>query len=284
MKISILFLLVATLSSNKTYAGDGTTGSSCDDGDGSCGGPWSDVDCAAGYVCVNPAETPPAPPQPGTCQPSAACTITCGDSGTFNECDEEGGCSQGQQCGQDVGGNWQCITPPLGSCGNVLPDGSPCTYDYQCAGGSCTVQQNGGGICGGQGCIPYGNVCVSGGTPVPGGCCGGVNCTQYTDGNSYCGDPFAIFDEPITPNEYDGSIVDYESFLQNMYRLMLPIAIGLLGIPTVAIASYTIMTSQGDPMKVKRGIEELTAAISGLLFLLLALSILRIILKNFLGQ
>lgn len=283
-KILIMILLVLAVSTNKIYAGEGTTGSSCNDGNGSCGGPWPDVDCAAGYVCINPDEPPPAPPQPGTCQPSAACAITCGAPETYNQCGAIGGCADGQQCGQPVSGTWQCITPPLGSCGNVLPDGSPCTYDYQCAGGSCTVQQGGGGICGGEGCIPYGNVCLDGGTPVPGGCCGGANCTAYTDGNSYCGDPFAIFDEPVTPAEYDGAIIDYESFLQNIYRLMLPIAIGLIGIPIVAVAGYAIMTSQGDPMRVKSGKEELTAAIAGIIFLLLALSILRIILRNFLGQ
>lgn len=216
----------------------------------------------------------------------------CGDPGTFNQCGSDGDCAENaplnsgtpqEKCIQ-TGITWNCAIPSVGACDNLLADGEECQFDFQCFSDNCSVQQGGGGICGGESCIPYGNVCNSGGTPVPGGCCGGVNCTQYTDGNSYCGDPFAIFDEPITPNEYEGSIVDYESFLQSMYRLMLPIAIGLIGIPIVAIAGYSIMTSQGDPMRVKSGKEELTAAIAGILFLLLALSILRIILKNFLGQ
>lgn len=277
----VLVLVIGYFQTNTfVYAGDGTTGDSCNDPNGTCGGPWPDVDCAASYLCNNP----PPDTAPGTCQPSATCDIECGTAGTYNARNENGGCNPGQQCRQISSGNWQCASPNVGECGNCSADGESCTHNYQCCGGACTVQQSGGGVCGGQSCIPYGNVCSANGTPVPGGCCGGVNCTQYTDGNSYCGDPFAIFDEPVVPSEYSGPIVDYQSFLFNVYRLMLPISVGLIGIPIVVMAGYAIMTSQGDPMRVKSGKEELTAAIAGILFLLLALSILRIILKSFLGQ
>jgi hypothetical protein len=86
------------------------------------------------------------------------------------------------------------------------------------------------------------------------------------------------------PDAYDGPIVDIESFLSNAYRFFLPVAIGLIGVPTMLSGLYKIMTSQGDPSKLKEGKEMITASIVGILFLLFSLSILRFILANFFGQ
>jgi hypothetical protein len=86
-----------------------------------------------------------------------------------------------------------------------------------------------------------------------------------------------------TPPTYTGPIVDFERFLRAGYTLLLPIAIGIFGIPLIAINGYKIMTSQGDPAAVKDGKEGLTSAIIGIIFVLLAMSILRIILGSFLN-
>lgn len=70
-------------------------------------------------------------------------------------------------------------------------------------------------------------------------------------------------------------------FLEFLYKLLLPLAIGVLGIPLVIINGYKIMTSQGDPAKTKEGKEGLTAAVIGIIFLASSLVILNIILNSY---
>jgi len=64
----------------------------------------------------------------------------------------------------------------------------------------------------------------------------------------------------------------------NINGLMIPITI-ILGIFLIVLKGYKIMTSQGDPQKLEEGKEGLTSAIIGLIFVLLAVSILRVIIK-----
>lgn len=87
--------------------------------------------------------------------------------------------------------------------------------------------------------------------------------------------------ETVPP--YAGPIVDIGSLLSNSYKIILPIAIAIFATPSIILGGYKIMVSQGDPARVKDGKESLTSGIEGLVFLLGALTILRIILVNFIG-
>jgi len=60
------------------------------------------------------------------------------------------------------------------------------------------------------------------------------------------------------------------------FKIAFPAAT-VLGFIFIISAGYTIMTSEGDPRRVNEGKEKLTAAIMGLLFVLLTIGILRIV-------
>ena len=79
------------------------------------------------------------------------------------------------------------------------------------------------------------------------------------------------------------AILTYEDLLEGIADILLPVAIGVIGIPLVIINSYKVMVSQGDPQKTRDGKEGLTAAIVGLMFLLFSMTILKLILGSFFG-
>ncbi len=60
--------------------------------------------------------------------------------------------------------------------------------------------------------------------------------------------------------------------------IMLPIVI-IVGMFIIVLAGYKILTSQGNPQELQTGKENLTSAIIGLIFVLMAVSILRVIIK-----
>ena len=60
--------------------------------------------------------------------------------------------------------------------------------------------------------------------------------------------------------------------------IMLPISI-IVGMFIIVLSGYKILTSQGDPTSLQTGKENLTSAIIGLIFVLLSVSILRVIIK-----
>lgn len=72
-----------------------------------------------------------------------------------------------------------------------------------------------------------------------------------------------------------------EQLFQYAYNIILPVAI-VIGLFLIVINGYGLMTSQGDPRKVQTSKEGLTSAIIGLLFVLLATAILRVLLKSLL--
>ena len=241
------------------YAGTGTSGDPCDDNDRSCGGPWNDVDCAEGFSCQHYSVPPPDQP-PGRCLADSGCTIGCGDGGTEYECGARGGCDPGKQCVPVFSGVYGCDDPLPCECGDTSP---------QCTSGAD--------------CLTKGGTCKDASGFIMGCCAGEGPCADWDgDGISQCGGP----NETLTgaASAYDGPIVDLESLLSNAYRFAYPIAIAFFGVPAVIISGYKIMTSQGDPAKIKDGREGLTAAVFGMIFLLGALSILAFILRNFLGQ
>jgi hypothetical protein len=70
---------------------------------------------------------------------------------------------------------------------------------------------------------------------------------------------------------------DLGKFSSSFFKIAFPIAV-ILGFINIISAGYMLMTSEGDPRRVNEGKEKLTAAIMGLLYVLLTIGILRIIL------
>lgn len=70
-------------------------------------------------------------------------------------------------------------------------------------------------------------------------------------------------------------------FIANAFGVLLSIA-GAVAITIIILSGYRIMTSQGDPEKIKGARESLTSAIIGLLFMIFSVAILKIIGVNIL--
>ena len=68
-----------------------------------------------------------------------------------------------------------------------------------------------------------------------------------------------------------------------VYNLLYPIAI-LYGVFEIIIAGYGIMKSEGEPRALADAKAHLTDSIIGVLFVMLAAVILKVIMKSFLGQ
>ena len=73
-----------------------------------------------------------------------------------------------------------------------------------------------------------------------------------------------------------------EKFVQNVLRILLGLAGGILLI-LIIINGYKIMTSQGDPEKLKDAKEGIIAAIAGILLIIFSLSILQLITTDIIG-
>lgn len=68
-----------------------------------------------------------------------------------------------------------------------------------------------------------------------------------------------------------------------IYNILFPIAI-IYGVFEIIVAGYRIMTSEGEPRKLDDAKAHLTDSLVGVLFVVLAVVILRIIIKSFLAQ
>jgi hypothetical protein len=67
-----------------------------------------------------------------------------------------------------------------------------------------------------------------------------------------------------------------------IYNLLYPIVI-IYGILEIVIAGYRIMISEGEPKALSEAKEHLTSSIIGIIFVILAVVILKIIINMFLG-
>lgn len=74
----------------------------------------------------------------------------------------------------------------------------------------------------------------------------------------------------------------FAGILGAVYGLLFPIGIGV-GVVFIIIAAYKFIVSEGNPQKVSEAKEDLTAAIIGIVFIMLSLVLLRIIMNNILG-
>ncbi len=132
---------------------------------------------------------------------------------------------------------------------------------WTCLGGHCVTA--GGTACSGNGCCPgmISYICNAG------------NCVF---------DPTGTCDPSVEVFPYTGPVVTFNDLVARIYALLFPIGI-MIGVGFIIKAGYILMTSEGNPQKVKDGQEELTAALIGTLFIMLAIALLRVIISSILG-
>ena len=72
------------------------------------------------------------------------------------------------------------------------------------------------------------------------------------------------------------SVNNIEEFIESLFRISITVA-GGIALLLIIIAAFRVITSKGDSGQVKTGQEGITAAVSGLLFILFAVFILRLL-------
>ncbi|MBW6441737.1 pilin [Patescibacteria group bacterium] len=241
-----------------------------------------------------------------------------GGSRTCRNCGVVSGpcCVIGDQCGVDgegkplipVGSGEACVceeedSPPI-ACGTdgypcCLEDGSdnvigacdagdsPCT----CSEGTC--KDGAGPInisysthcfvaeeCGAEGQ----NCCEAPEPPCDGAplICSSGKCCVDENGDGVCDGSNNQPGEPVK-TEYKGPIIEVLSDIINPIAKILYFGGLFIGISFIIYAGYRLMMSQGNPQVTKDAQEQLTAAILGIMFILLSAGILRIILKTIIG-
>ncbi len=192
-----------------------------------------------------------------------------------------------QLCTPDLAG--ECY--PDVNCDNPIKplcsDSGACIEDeWDACGGAASCGTSGNDCClSGDPCINPNLVCNDEFICEPCGgfdqqCCpGAVPCT----GGLQCLADVCFGEEVPDPTDYTGPLVDFQKLLTALRGVMIPIGIAVFGLPLIAVNAYKLMTSQGDPAKVKDAREGLTAAILGIVFLLLSLTLLRIIINSLLS-
>jgi len=73
------------------------------------------------------------------------------------------------------------------------------------------------------------------------------------------------------------------TLIGDIYNILFPIAI-VYGVFEIIVAGYKIMQSQGEPRTLDDAKQHLTDSLIGIVFVILAVVILRAIIKTFLGQ
>ena len=197
-----------------------------------------------------------------------SCCVGIGGGGPFGECDG------GLDCTGGVGGTCQ----PAGCGGQgqtCCTAGNPCDYPYL----ACNMTTN---ICE-RNCDDIGDSCC----PVMG--------TYTCDGGWVCNGGVCAVNVPGTPHPATCATetgimtafgcIRFDS-VTTVTKSFLDVGIGIAGgiaFLIIVWAGLTLLTSSGNPEKVKHGQELLTAAIAGLVMIILSIIILRIIGVNILG-
>lgn len=205
---------------------------------------------------------------------------TCGDSGTVGGCGTAGGCSSSPclKCNQmtDMSGvtTYSCMSPiPANACDEE--PGCSTTPPATCGAGS-TV--NDCGPSAGCGC---GQMCYKDTT----------NSTYYCSDNSSCDNdpvdncfytPDPIINSPTGPTDFNYSglkFANLEAVIAPVAKILFYAAL-VVGVLLIIYSGYILMTSEGNPQRVQQGQEQLTAAILGIMFILLSAAILRVIINS----
>lgn len=205
------------------------------------------------------------------------------------------GCGAGGECGDTE--ICSCAVPPTCSC----------TFNADCA-------QNPGDETVGTPVNPNSDTQVKTGSCIS---CSSVgsSCSYYGESGvcnytygTYCGPgestqcmkmccvkKSGIYDNETRADEYKSNMPDVTDYgyagpvFTSFTDVVAPVAKVMyyaaltIGVGAVILAGYMLMTSEGNPDRVKQGQEQLTAAILGVLFILLSAAILRIIIGTFFG-
>lgn len=199
------------------------------------------------------------------------------------------------------------IAQSCGTAGAICADAAGPTTAC-CSGYTCTVENEAQSICVANSSLP-----AAAPTAAPGSCqykcvdvasCTGIVPNSYgscsSDGSRLCcydsllggGNPTSKSDILTTcPNSKDQGIQTAIGCIpitsqEGLVGFFLRWAIGVGGgiaFLLILYAGFQIMTSQGDPNRLKAGQELLTAAISGLIMLIFSIFILRVIGIDILG-
>ncbi|RJR26848.1 hypothetical protein C4561_03680 [candidate division WWE3 bacterium] len=277
------------------------TGGACSGVDGSCVCEITTDQCLdpendGTFNCLDPNSLCSLPSDPvcdsSNPDPDAEC---CDVSGVVYTCDSTLAPPTCQPTGAcEAPGN--LCTPTGDPCCDTGADYS-CVYygpEYICETATCTASL--GDPCSGPAdCCPTTHPNWTCSTTLPRECiinttgtqCTGTGCCSGTSGyvcqSGYCvPDPTGACNPTVIVAAYTGPIIEFHDLISRLYTLLFPIAL-FIGIAFIVKAGYTLMTSEGNPQKVKDGQEELTAAIIGTFFILLSVAILRVIIRSILG-
>ena len=223
--------------------------------------------CCAGRICN----------QGDYCSTAGACECSdatyCIPSTNPNFCGERGDlCCSGNVPVGGVGsdGAWcwagegECISLDGGSniCGD--PEDTCGLVGFRCCTASDPPLGN----------DPDGDGCATGGgygLPI---CVDGM-CETNTDTNGGGGTPKNLV--------YNGPVIDELNKILGPLAKILYFGGLFIGISFIVYSGYKLMTSQGNPQQTQDAQEQLTAAVLGIIFILLSAAILRVILKSIIG-
>lgn len=223
---------------------------------------------------------------------------SCCSSGSHNAtCTDVGGTPT---CVQDSA---TCLAPNIPECSTTTPCCNPGQYDCVAAGGGthvcapkATCNHSAGDTCDPS---DTSSCCNSGAQlRCSGGICADVSASQTCTREGQCGDlasndclPGRRCTSGICTNDtmcdltgmpYTGPILEFNTLIAQIYKFMYPAGIAF-GILLMILSGYKIMMSEGNPIKVKEAQEQLTAAVIGVIFIILAIAIMRVIIKSILG-
>jgi len=218
-----------------------------------CGPNGQNPTCPTGYTC---SYTSGNPDFGGTCIATTTTTTvpTCGPNGTAPLCPTGYTCSY-TEGNPDLGGT--CIATTT----ITFPVGSSAT------------------------CITSGEHCVQGGVDANGQtCCSPLVCTGAYQGSTFETDCEAPQTAPAVFSCSGSSCstalgdipIDVGGFVNKLFAIILSIS-GGIAIILIIISGYKLMVSRGNPEQIQGAREQFTAAIVGLLFIILSLVILQVI-------
>ena len=167
---------------------------------------------------------------------------------------------------------------PMPGCGRgcTLGPGDVCpTID---PGLVCTRINPSTTVCRNSGCDTQPSCVCPGPTPTPTPSPGAGTCTNVCDATTDDCCPGFFPSRSGSSCTCTGANAEQLALFSIINGIMLPIVI-IVGMFIIVLAGYKILTSQGNPQELQTGKENLTSAIIGLIFVLMAVSILRVIIK-----